>query len=69
MVNEYIVSNKLSLNVPKGEFVLVGPYQSSPKVPDIRIHINNEPLKQVILTKYLGRNTDSNLRLGISHKS
>ncbi len=43
-VKEYFDTNKLSLNIPKCEFMLVGTYQSLAKVPDIRIHINNEPL-------------------------
>ncbi len=41
--------------------MLVGTYQSLAKVPDIRIHINNEPLKQVTVLKYLGMKIDSNL--------
>ncbi len=42
--------------------MLVGTYQSVTKVPDIRIHINNEPLKQVTVSKYLGIKIDSNLK-------
>ncbi len=38
-VKEYFDTNKLSLNVPKCEFMLVGTYQSLAKVPDIRIHL------------------------------
>ncbi len=53
-VKEYFDTNKLSLNVPKCEFILVETYQSLANVPDIRIHINNEPLKQVTVSKYLG---------------
>ncbi len=60
---EYFDTNKLSLNVPKCEFMLVGTYQSLAKVPDIRIHINNEPLKQVTVSKYLGMKIYSNLKL------
>ncbi len=52
-VKEYFDTNKLSPNVPKYEFMLVETYQSLAKVPDIRIHINNEPLKQVTVSKYL----------------
>ncbi len=61
-VKEYFDTNKLSLNVPKCEFMLVGTYQSLAKFPDIRIHINNEPLKQVTVSKYLGMKIDSNLK-------
>ncbi len=42
--------------------VLVGTYQSLAKVPDIRIHINNEPLKQLTISKYMGMKIDSNLK-------
>ncbi len=42
--------------------MLVGTYQSLAKVPDIRIHINNEPLKQVTVSKYLAMKIDSNLK-------
>ncbi len=57
-----IFTNKLSLNVPKCEFMLVGTYQPLAKVRDIRIYINNEPLKQVAVLKYLGMKFDSNLK-------
>ncbi len=53
---------KLSLNVPKCEFMIVGIYQSLAKVPDNRICLNNEPLKQVTISKYLGMKIDSNLK-------
>ncbi len=52
----------MSLNVPKCEFMLVGTYQSLAKDPNIRIHIHNEPLKQVPVSKYLGMKIDSNLK-------
>ncbi len=61
-VKEHFDTNKLSLNVPKCEFMLIGTYQSLAKVPDIRIHINNERLKQVTVSKYLGMKIDSNLK-------
>ncbi len=45
------------------EFMLVGTYLSLAKeVPDIRIHINNEHLKQVTASKYLGIKIYSNLK-------
>ncbi len=60
-VKEYFETNMLILNVPKCEFMLVGTYQSLVKVPGIRIHINNEPLKQVTVSKYLGMKVYSKL--------
>ncbi len=61
-VKGYFDTNKFSLNVPKCELMLAGAFQSLAKVPDIRIHINNEPLKQVTVSKYLGMKIDSNLK-------
>ncbi len=42
--------------------MLVETYQSLAIVLDIKIHINNEPLKQIIASKYLGMKIDSNLK-------
>ncbi len=61
-VKEYFDTNKLSLNVPKCAFMLVGTYQSLAKVPDKSIHISNEPLKQVTVSTYLGMKIYSNLQ-------
>ncbi len=63
-VKEYFDTNKLSLNVPKCAFMLVGAYHSLAKVPDIRIHINNEPLKQVTVLKYMGMKIDIKSKMG-----
>ncbi len=43
-------------------FMLVVTYQSLAKVPDIRIHMNNDPLKHVTVSTYLGMKIDSNLK-------
>ncbi len=61
-VKEYFDTTKLSLNVPKCAFMLVKRYQSLAKVTDKRIHMNNEPLKQITVLQYLGMNIDSNLK-------
>ncbi len=37
-------------------------YQSLAKMPEMSIHINNEPLHKVTITKYLGMFIDSNLK-------
>ncbi len=42
--------------------MLVGTYQSLANIPDIRMHINKEPLKQVTVSKYLGMKIDWNLK-------
>ncbi len=61
-ISEYFNINRLSLNVPKCEFMLIGMYQSLAKLPEMFIHINNEPLHQVTIFKYLGMFIDSNLK-------
>ena len=50
------------MNVPKCEFMLIGTYQSLAKMPEMSIHINNEPLHKVTISKYLGMFIDSNLK-------
>lgn len=42
--------------------MLIGTRQSIAKMADVRIHINNEPLKHVSVAKYLGMSIDSNLK-------
>ncbi len=61
-ISEYFNINRLSLNVPKCEFMLIGTYQSRAKMPGISIHINNEHLHKVTISKYLGMVIDSNLK-------
>ncbi len=40
----------------------IGTYQSIAKMPNLMIHINNEPLKKVWIAKYLGMYIDENLK-------
>ncbi len=61
-ISEYFNINRLSLNVPKCEFMLIGRYQSLTKMPEMSIHINNEPLHKVTISKYLWMFIDSNLK-------
>ena len=56
-VKQYFDINILSANVQKCEFMLIGTNQSIAKMDDVRIHINNEPLKHVPAAKYLGMYT------------
>ena len=42
--------------------MLIGTHQSVAKMADVRIHINNEPLKHVSVAKYLGVYINSNLK-------
>ncbi len=57
----YFDDNRLSVNVDKCEFMLLGTYQTLRKIPSPQIHINNEPLRQVSVVKYLGIYIDENL--------
>ncbi len=41
--------------------MLLGTYQALRKIPSPQIHINNEPLRQVSVAKYLGMYIDENL--------
>ncbi len=61
-ISEYSNINRLSLNVPKFEFMLIGTYQLLAKMHEMSIHINNEPLHKVLISKYLGMFIDSNLK-------
>ena len=42
--------------------MLIGTLQSIVKIADVRIHINNEPLKHLSVAKFLGMYIDSNLK-------
>ncbi len=40
----------------------IGTFQSLAKMPDIHVHIDNEPLNQISLAKYFGMFIDSNFK-------
>ena len=61
-VKQYFDINRLSVNVQKCECLLIGIHQSIAKMADVRIHINNEPLKHVSVAKYLVMYIYSNLK-------
>ncbi len=42
--------------------MLIGPFQSLTKIPDIHVHIDNKQFNQVTVAKYLGMFIDSNLK-------
>ncbi len=42
--------------------MLIGTFQALAKMPDIHVHIDNEPLNQVTVAKYLGMVIESNLK-------
>ncbi len=57
----YFDDNRLSVNVDKCEFMLLGTYQALRNIPSPQIHINNKPLRQASVAKYLGVYIDENL--------
>ncbi len=61
-LQSYFESNKLSLNVPKCRFVLVGTQQSFAKCNEINIKIDNESIPQATKSKHLGMQMENTLR-------
>ncbi len=61
-LKSYFDTNRLSINVTKCEFMQIGTYQPFAQMPNIMIHINNEPLKKVSIAEYLGMYIDENLK-------
>ena len=56
MLRKWLMANKLSLNVAKTEFQIIGTKQMLKKasVQQLKIHIQNIPIKQVFQCKTLG---------------
>ncbi len=50
----YFSLNRLSINVAKCEFMLIGTYQALQKILNINVHIDGEPMNRVSVTKYVG---------------
>ncbi len=61
-IKDYLNYSRLSLNIPKCEFMLMVTFQSLAEMPDIHVHIDNKPLNQITVAKYLGMLIDSNLK-------
>ncbi len=61
-IKDYLNCNRLSLNIPKCEFMLIDTFQSPAMMPDIHVHIDNEPHNQVTVAIYPGMFIDSNLK-------
>ena len=62
-LRKWLVANKLSLNVAKTEFVLIGSKQMIKKISDSHpnVHIENEQIKRVYECKTLGVTIDQHL--------
>ena len=59
-ISNWLIANKLSLNVDKSNLVIFS-LNKSPHQHDIKIHINNELLEPKDYAKYLGLSIDSKL--------
>ena len=60
-IKAWLVANKLSLNIAKTEYVLVGSRNRLSELEEPDIVIGNEPVKRVQSTKVLGVHIDENL--------
>ncbi len=54
--------DRLSLNISKCKFILIGTFQSLTKMPDIHLHTDSKPRNQVTVAKYFGMFIDSNIK-------
>ena len=64
-ISEWLIANKLTLNMTKTEFMLIGSRQKLSTITDTPIlTINGTPINQVSTTKSLGILIDSNLTWG-----
>ncbi len=64
-LKKYFDVNRLSFNVAKCVFMLIGTHQALQKMLDIRVHIDNEPLKRLSVAKYIGMYIDENLKRNV----
>ncbi len=64
-LKKYFDVNRLSINVAKCVFMLIGTHQALQKMLDIRVHIYNETLKRVSVAKYIGMYIDENLKWNV----
>ncbi len=53
-LKEYLDYNRLSLNMPKCEFMQIGIHQALDNMLKPNVHVTSEPLRQVMIAKYLG---------------
>ena len=58
----YFNENRLSVNIDKCQFMLIGTYQSLRKIPELNIYIDDQHVQQVSSAKYLGMLIDSTLK-------
>ena len=62
-LNRWLIANKLSLNIAKSEFMVIGLRQrlATFNNHELRVTVDSEPVRQVTSTKTLGLTLDENL--------
>ena len=61
-INRWFTANKLTLNITKTEFMLIGSRQNLNNLPSLpSLNTNNVPIKHYDCSKSLGRLIDQNL--------
>ena len=62
-LNRWLIANKLSLNIAKTEFMVIGSRQCLATFDnhELRVTVDSEPVRQVTSTKTLGLTLDENL--------
>ncbi len=60
-VHQWLLLNKLTLNVKKTKFMIYGSRQKLRQVNELLLHINGEEIERVPVFKYLGMMLDSEL--------
>ena len=61
VVGEWLRANKLSLNVNKTKFVIIGSPCRTASIPDVKLTVFGSEIESVVEMKYLGVNLDKNL--------
>ncbi len=64
-LKKYFDVNRLNINVAKCVYMLISRHQALQKMLDMRVHIDNEPLKRVSVAKYIGMYIDENLKWNV----
>ena len=60
-LNSWFKANKLSLNIFKTNVILFNPHPKHVSMDNLKLCINNNPVKQVLHAKYFGIYVDKNL--------
>ncbi len=61
-LKEYFYLNRLSINVAKCEFMLIGTFQALNIILYINVHINGELINRISVAKYVGMYIDEHLK-------